>query len=122
MKTRKTAFHTKPRKPLSRTSSLSRGGKGMKKIGKVGLANREANNRLAQILPKECCEIRLPGCLVTWPLHWCHRHKRSWYKGNVEKLSDKKQVVVGCQACHDKIEHNAELTEAVFNELRGNED
>lgn len=57
----------------------------------------------------------------TWPLQFVHRHKRAWYKGDVEKLADVKQVVVGCQVCHEKIEHNEELTKEIFNKLRGNE-
>lgn len=50
-----------------------------------------------------------------------HRHKRSWYKGDVELLSDRKQVIKGCVNCHDAIEHNKELTEEIFTKLRGGE-
>ena len=79
----------------------------IRRIGKVGRANLEANKRLKELFQgKTHCEIRLSSCLGTWPLQRCHRHKRAWYKGDVEKLSDYKQVVIGCQNCHEKIEHD----------------
>jgi len=89
-------------------------------IGKIGRANLEANKRLKELFDgQNYCEIGLEGCMRTWPLQFVHRHKRIWYKGDVEKLSDYNEVVIGCQVCHDKIEHNAELTEEVFKRLRG---
>lgn len=94
----------------------------LKKIGRIGRANLEANKRLREMFGGITrCEIGLKNCLGNWPLQRCHRHKRSWYKGDVEKLSDWKQVIVGCQNCHEEIEHNAELTEEVFTKLRGKE-
>lgn len=115
MKTRITSFHTKPRKQMKRSP--------IRKVGKVGRANIEANRRLKVALEGrvDMCEIRLADCLVTWPLQFCHRHKRAWYRGDVAKLSAYSQVIVGCQNCHEKIEHDEELTEAVFNRLRGDE-
>lgn len=90
----------------------------IRRIGKVGKANLEANRRLKKILPKEYCEVQLDGCMNNWPLTWAHRHKRSWYKGDPDLLADLNQVVVACQPCHDKIEHDKELTEKVFSKLR----
>lgn len=84
--------------------------------------NIEANKRLKIIFAdKTRCEIGLEGCLVNWLLQFAHRHKRSWYKGDVDKLSNIMQVVVACQNCHEQIEHDAELTEVTFKTLRGNE-
>ena len=100
------------------TSQLKRSP--LRRVGKTGEANLEANRRLKKTFAgSKTCEIQLEGCLKTWPLQFCHRHKRIWYKGDVELLADYKQVVVGCQSCHEKIEHDEELTEATFNRLRG---
>ena len=94
----------------------------LKRIGKVGRANLEANKRLNEMFKNQTtCEMRLDGCLGTWPLQKAHRHKRSWYKGDVEKLSDYKQVVIACQHCHELTEHNRELNNEVFIRLRGEE-
>lgn len=92
----------------------------LKRIGRVGRANMEANRILREKLGHiTSCEIKLDGCLGSFTLANVHRHKRLFYKGDAERLSDTRQVVRGCQNCHDKIEHNKELTEAVFMKLRG---
>jgi hypothetical protein len=94
----------------------------LNRIGKVGRANLESTQILKSILGHtNQCEMRLEGCTVSWPLQFAHRHKRSWYKGDVAKLSDIKQVVVACQNCHEKTEFNRELNDEVFQELRGDE-
>ena len=94
----------------------------LKRVGRIGRANMEANSRLRAVLGTTGhCEMKLKGCLGTWPLQFAHRHKRSWYKGDVEKLSDIKQVVVACQNCHEKQENDEQLTEAIFFNLRGHE-
>jgi len=102
----------------------------LRKKGKVGEANIEANRIIKRTIETKqinCCEIGKLGwpefgdCMRTWPLQNVHRHKRSFYKGDSELLSDYRQWVRGCQVCHDKIEHNADLTERVFLTLRGEE-
>lgn len=141
---KRTGFKIQTRKPLKRTAfkkklhftkvgeltlisfdkqtSFKTRRKPLKKIGLIGRANLEANKRLKKLFSGVTrCEIGLEGCLVSWPLQACHRHKRLWYKGDVDKLSDYKQVVIGCQNCHQQIEHDKELTESVFLELRGEE-
>lgn len=109
--------------PLKRgTSQMKR--TAMKKIGKTGKANTNSRKVIADIAERhqmKTCEIRLPNCMRTWPLAPAHRHKRSWYKGNADKLADIKQWVTACQVCHDQIEHNATLTEEIFMKLRGSE-
>lgn len=96
----------------------------MKKIGKVGKANTEARKIIVEICEEKglnYCEIRFNKdvqCLGSWPLAPAHLHKRAWYKGNVELLADFNQWVVACQVCHDRIEHDKELTEKVFKKLR----
>src|SRR3990167_4219525 len=74
----------KPRKPLQR-------------VGKIGLTNLEANKILREKLGHiTYCEMKLKGCLGSCPLQFAHRHKRTWYRGDVDKLSNTKQVVVAC--------------------------
>jgi hypothetical protein len=67
------------------------------------------------------CELRLPGCLNNWALGFAHRHKRRWYLGKENLLSDFNQTVLACVKCHDTIEYNKELTDKVFTNLRGGE-
>ena len=118
-------------KPLKRTP-LKRGKSQLKrswinKIGRQGEINIEANKIIAERWRKEgkdSCEIKLPGspqCLGTWTLQNVHRHKRVWYRDRPELLHHRKQVARGCQNCHDKMEPSPELTEEVFNRLRGDE-
>lgn len=94
----------------------------LNKIGKIGEANKEARKRIAEIAEEKCldyCEIGFEGCLHTMYLAPAHRHKRSWYKGDVDLLSDIKQWVSACQHCHNIIENDKELTELEFFRLRG---
>ena len=96
----------------------------LKRVGKVGKANIEARKIIAEIAEEKQlvkCEIALKGCLISFPLAAAHRHKRAWYQGNVELLADYKQWVCACQYCHNEIEFDAELTEDIFKELRGDE-
>lgn len=95
----------------------------LNKIGKVGRINIEARNRIAKICEEKNinrCEIQFEGCKDYMFLAPAHRHKRAWYQGDVELLSDYKQWVCACVFCHDKIEHDSNLTEEVFIKLRGN--
>jgi hypothetical protein len=112
---RRTAFKRKPiseQKPMRRTS--------LKKVGRVGKINIEANKRIKLQNPVQYCEIQLDNCLGTMFLTIAHKHKRAWYKGNVELLSDPKEYVVGCVNCHNLIEHNQELTDKIFKKCRSN--
>lgn len=96
----------------------------MLKIGKIGKANREARKLIAEKAEEMnlCyCELRLEGCVGTFGLAPAHRHPRVWYNGNVNKLSDVKQWVAGCQWCHNKIDTNNNLKDKKFLELRGQE-
>lgn len=112
------------------TSRTAMARKSMRKVGKVGKANLNANVIIKKIVEEEglnYCEIGKLGlpqftdCMKTWPLQNVHRHKRAHYKGDAQQLSDRKQWVRGCQVCHDRIEHNKELTDEVFLLLRGSE-
>lgn len=101
------------------TSQLARSN--MNRVGSRGRANMKANKILKDVLLGiNSCEIQLnEDCLGSFTLQNVHRHKRDWYKGNVELLSDKKQVAKGCTNCHEAIEHDADLTEEIFMQLRG---
>lgn len=96
----------------------------LKKVGKIGEANRAARKIIADIAESEnlnYCELKLDFCTGTWPLAPAHRHKRAWYKGDVGLLSDFRQWVVACQNCHDFIETRPIFTEEMFIMLRGPE-
>lgn len=93
----------------------------LKKIGKTGRANIEARQRIAEIAEEKglnYCEIQFENCLQLHLLAPAHRHKRAWYKGNVDLLADYNEWVAACAMCHNKIEHNKELTEETFKRLR----
>jgi len=84
--------------------------------------NQKANQILREIFWEKgimSCELMFKGCLGTLFTAFAHRHKRVWYYDKPELLIDFNQVVLACQHCHDKIEHNKKLTEEVFEKLRG---
>ena len=110
---KRSGFKKKATKPLKRTP--------LRKVGKIGKANLEANKRIKELELPEYCEVQLSECKMGMFLTNAHRHKRAWYKGDVELLSDKKQVIRACVSCHEKIEFDAELTEKIFMNLRGEE-
>lgn len=123
------AWQQRSRKPLAQRTGLKQGStlkakKPMNRVGKVGRANLKANKMIREYSEQhdlDTCEIGLHGCLGKFTVANAHRHKRSWYKGDADKLADPKQWVKACQCCHDKIEHDAALTEEVFMRLRGEE-
>jgi len=131
------AWRERSRRPLAtRTKLESRSTltakRRIRKVGKIGRANiaaRQAIAVMAESRKLKTCELGPvlagmgidSGCTKTWPLAPAHRHKRAWYKGDVEKLSDVRQWVAACSTCHDTIEHNSELTRAVFYQIRGEE-
>lgn len=115
-----------------KTHSSLKAKKPMNKVGKVGRANLAANKKIAEIAKKEeltrceICPLQLPElqgveCTESFTLANVHRHKRAYYKGDADALSDRRQWVKGCVGSHDAIEHNKELTEKVFEILRGPE-
>ena len=90
-------------------------------LGKVGRANKEARDKIAEIARQHnltSCEIKLEGCMGTFGVAPAHKHRRGWYKGDVEKLSDYNEWVVGCNYCHEKIDADQGLLEETFNRLR----
>lgn len=94
----------------------------LRRVGKIGRANIEANKRIRAMKPVQRCELQIhPDCKGKLFLTIAHRHKRAWYKGDPVKLSDKRQWLVACVNCHDHIEHKPSLTEELFLMVRGPE-
>lgn len=92
----------------------------IRKIGKIGRRNANANARLARLWKKlgiNACE----HCGSSYRLTNAHRHKRIWYRAYPELLGEYNQVLRLCISCHEHIEYNAKLTEQLFNALRGPE-
>jgi len=92
----------------------------MKRSGKQGKLNQKANKALkktfeeAEIVYCELCGTH------SW-LSFAHRHKRRWYRGRSELLSDFNQVMLLCMGCHMKLESDKNLTEETFLKYRGEE-
>ena len=105
----------------------------LKQVGKQGKINISANRKLYQYFDERginCCEVcvvldrlgaRKKRCLEFKFLSFAHRHKRIEYKKHPEMLSSYNQVVLACQNGHDTIEYNRELTEDIFDQLRGDD-
>ncbi len=93
----------------------------IKKIGKIGKINIEANRKLKEIYEDKGitrCELGFQGCARDNFLSFAHRHKREWYRNKPELLSDFNQTILSCITCHEIIEISKGLTEKVFNHLR----
>lgn len=83
--------------------------------------NIEANRKLKKLFfNKEIrsCEARLSGCTGNQYLSFAHRHKRRWYYGQEDLLSDFSQVILACISCHQKMEYNQDLTNQIFERQR----
>jgi hypothetical protein len=103
--------------------------KAINKIGKVGQANREARQRIAEIAEEKCldyCEVGFKDiCMGTMGLAPAHRRPRSYYLGDADKLSDYNEWLSCCMACHTRLDSRSQTTQEesdrIFNELRGYE-
>jgi hypothetical protein len=87
-------------------------------------SNAKINRKLKRIFEEKdikSCEVRLYECIGNSWLTWAHRHKRRWYLGQQELLSDFNQVLLSCINCHQKLEIDSKLTEKTFEKLRGEE-
>lgn len=92
--------------------------------GKIGKANQKANRLLKTLFLAKgitTCELRYTGCTRDSFLGFAHRHKRIYYRNQLDKLSDYSQVILACTNCHNKIEYDEELTQIAFERLRGAE-
>jgi len=96
----------------------------IKQIGKIGKRNIAANKIIKKLFMDKgiyYCELKLTCCTGGGDT-FAHRHKRHYYRGQMDKLSDFTQVALSCIACHQMIEKSKCLTEAAFMRLRGKED
>jgi hypothetical protein len=85
----------------------------MKKIGKIGKANLEANHRLKKTYKEkgiESCEIRFPGCLGNYMLSFAHKESREAYRGNLELLGAFEETLLACQSCHNRLDDRSRTT------------
>ena len=94
----------------------------MWQLGKRGRANIAARRKIAEIAEENglgYCEARFTGiCQGTFGIAPAHRHKRDWYAGDVEKLSDPNEWAALCQPCHNHIEISRDRTEELFSRIR----
>ena len=93
----------------------------IKKIGKQGKVNQNANRKIAELWNYhsiDYCEADFPhdcdGMITN-----AHRHKRSHYYNEPEKLSDFNEVARLCITAHQYLEHRREENEEFFIRLRG---
>jgi hypothetical protein len=99
----------------------------IKRIGKIGRINQKANRHLKAIYAEKgitCCEVNLPGCLLTWALSWHHRYPREDYydrdrKKHIANLADFQTTLLVCSKCHQILQKNYNnISEDYFKELR----
>jgi len=89
--------------------------------GKVSRNNYLARKKIAKIAEElniDHCEIGLDGCKEYYMLAPAHRHRREWYRADVDKLSDYNEWICACTNCHEKIDNDESLKEKVFKDLR----
>jgi len=89
----------------------------IKRIGKIGKRNIDANKKLKEIFLEKGI-VRCELCGTDNFLSFAHKHKRDWYRRYPELLSDYNQVLLLCIPCHEKIEVNRVETRALFIRLR----
>lgn len=94
------------------------------KLGKIGKLNQKEHRELAKLWVEkgiEYCEYNKPHMCSSW-LTNAHRHKKLWYRGKPDEMRwSYKQVLRLCMPSHMEIEYDNELTEKLFQELRGDE-
>lgn len=81
------------------------------------LLNQRVNKELKKLFEEKGID-RCEMCGSDYLLTFAHRHKRRWYYGQENLLSDFNQVLLLCLKCHNRIEYNKELTEQIFNRKR----
>ncbi len=90
----------------------------MLKKGKKTKSWERARRKLKKIYADigiTTCEIRFPGCKNNNFLTFAHRYKRR----DPRCKHDLNGTVLACIYCHNKIEYNRELSEKMFERLRG---
>lgn len=97
----------------------------MNRIGKIGRANLEANKKIDEyFIDNEIysCEIGFKGCTGNYNLTRCHKERRENYRHDLTLLSDPKEVIIGCQHCHnildDRSQTSKEESDNIFKRQR----
>lgn len=84
--------------------------------------NAKARRKIAAIAQEKQlvrCEVKLGGCMLNAHAP-AHRHKRVWYYDKPDELLwNFNQWLAACQACHNILEGDAQLTARIFEQLRG---
>jgi hypothetical protein len=110
-------------KPIKKTKIR----KSIRKIGKIGKINIEANKILKEkysttnliLLPP--CEIERIGC---WHVThgFAHRHSRVDYRSRPEMLSSVNQTLKACNPCHGWLDAHKKEREELFLKKRGEDE
>ena len=92
-------------------------GKGLRRVGKRGKINLEANKKISQMFTRmgiAKCEV----CGSAFGLSPHHKHHRYWYYKQPELLSDFNEVILLCAEHHNEYEPDSTETYKLFNQLR----
>lgn len=93
----------------------------LRKIGKIGKRNIDANKILKKLYLEAgitSCELQFDGCCGNGFLSFAHKEKRERHRSYPEKLADINETLLACVPCHEIIEKDRELTLKMFNNLR----
>lgn len=106
-------------KPISKKKTR----KPIRKIGKIGRRNFDANTILFKKyidLPElSPCEIGKVGLCWHMFMGFAHRHERVDYRPYSELLSSVNQTLKACNPCHQYIDSHREEREELFLKKRG---
>jgi hypothetical protein len=92
----------------------------LKRIGKIGRRNIEANRKLKDIYQEKGitrCEI----CNGTFGLGFHHKNKRWFYRDKLHLLSSFYHTLLLNQKCHSILEYDRKKHDYYFNKLRMSE-
>lgn len=97
--------------------------KPIRKIGKIGRRNLDANTILFKKyidLPElSPCEIGKVGLCWHMFMGFAHRHSRVSYRKYPEMLASINQTLKSCNPCHKFLDSHSEFKKEIFYKLRG---
>lgn len=96
----------------------------LKKKGKKTRAWEKARKELKWLFLNKnitTCEVGWEGCTHNDFLSFHHRHKRSFYDTHPDLLGEFSQVLLLCTSCHHLLEYDKVLSDAKFEQFRGDE-
>jgi len=89
----------------------------LKRKGKIGKRNIEANRKIKQMWIEKGID-HCENCGTRYWLSNAHRNKRLYYRAHPDKLTAFSEVLRLCVPCHQKIEQDRKLSDELFNKLR----